>query len=103
MWPDCASGDSSGARLNWTCFAASMSSPFATCTGLGKIGSCTSVQYFSALRAPKLPEAPLSKMAVACAAILLRLCGGTDVVNVILCFILLSTVPPRQVAGSQFL
>ena len=69
MWPDCASGESLGVRLNCTFFMASMSSPFATCTELGVVVSCTSVQHFSALRAPKLPEAPLSKIAVACAAI----------------------------------
>ena len=60
MWPDCALGESSGARLNWTFFMASMSSPFATYTELGVVVSCTSAQYFSTLQAPKLPEAPLS-------------------------------------------
>ena len=69
MWPDCASGESSGARLNCTFLTVSMSSPFSTCTELGVVVSCTSVQYSSALRAPKLPEAPLSKIAVACASI----------------------------------
>ena len=49
MWPDCASGESSGARLNCTFLTASMSLPFATCTELGVVVSCTSVQYFSAL------------------------------------------------------
>ena len=71
MWPDCASGDSSGARLNCTFITASAFSPFATCTDLGVVVLCTSVQHFSTLRAPKLPEAPLSKIAVACAAIFL--------------------------------
>ena len=69
MWPDCASGESSGARLNCTFKTASMFSPFATCTELGVVVSCTYVQYLSALQAPKFPEAPLSKSAVACAAI----------------------------------
>ena len=45
-------------------FMASMSSPFATCTELGVVVSCTYVQYFSALRFPKFPEVPLSKIAV---------------------------------------
>ena len=69
MWPDCDSGESSGERSNCTLLTASMSSPFSTCTKLGVVVSCTSVQYFSALRDPKFPEAPLSKIAVACAAI----------------------------------
>ena len=69
MWPDCDSGESSGERSNCTLLTASMSSPFATCTELGVVVSCTSVQYFSALRAPKLPDALLSKIAVDCAAI----------------------------------
>ena len=69
MWPDCVSCESSGARLNCNFLTASMSSPFATCTELGVVVSCTSVQYSSALRAPKFPEAPLSKISVACAAI----------------------------------
>ena len=37
VWPDCASGESSGARLNWTFFTAPVSSPFTTCTGLGVV------------------------------------------------------------------
>ena len=69
MWPDCASGESLGARLNCTFFMASMSLPVATCTELGVVVSCTSVQYFSALRFPKFPEFPLSKIAVACTVI----------------------------------
>ena len=69
MWPDCALAESSGVRLNWNFFTASMSSPFATCTELGVLVSCTSVQYFSALKASKIPEALLSKITVACAAI----------------------------------
>ena len=69
MWPDCASDESLGARLNWTFSTASMSLPFATCTELGVVVSCTSVNFFSALRAPKLPEAPLYKISVACAVI----------------------------------
>ena len=69
MWPDCAYGESLGARLNCTFLTASMSSPFDTCTELVVVVVCTSVKYFSALRAPKFPEAPLSKIAVDCAAI----------------------------------
>ena len=69
MWPDCAYGESSGARLNCTFLTASMSSPFDTCTELGVVVSCNSVQFFSVLQAPKVPEAPLSKISVACAAI----------------------------------
>ena len=69
MWPDCASGDSLGARLNCNFLTDCVSSPFATCTELGVVVSCNSVQFFSVLQAPKLPEAPLSKISVACAAI----------------------------------
>ena len=69
MWPGCVPGESLGARLNWTFFKASVSSPFATFTELGVVVSYTYVQYFSVLLSPKLPEAPLSKIAVACAEI----------------------------------
>ena len=69
MCPNFAYGESLGGRLNCTFLTASMYSPFATCTELGVVVLCTSVQYFSALRAPKLPEALLSKIAVDCAAI----------------------------------
>ena len=50
MWPDCALGESSGARLNCTFFTASMFSPFATYTEFGVVVLCTSIQYFSVLR-----------------------------------------------------
>ena len=46
-----------------------MYSPFATCTELEVVVSCTSVQYFSVLQAPSFPGDPLSKIAVACTAI----------------------------------
>ena len=69
MWPGCASGESLGARLNCSFLTASVSSPFSTCNELGFVVSCTSVKYVSALRAPKFPEAPLSKIPVACSAI----------------------------------
>ena len=69
MWHDCTSGESLGARLNCTFLTASMSWQFATCTELGFVVSYTSVQYVSTLLAPNFPEAPLSKIEVACAAI----------------------------------
>ena len=58
-----------GGEVELYFLSASTSLPFATCTELGVVASCTSVKYFSALQAPKLPEDPMSKIAVACATI----------------------------------